>query len=100
MIVREVMSVSLKFEPNIKCNCEYFWIGFLYWQLVYHFKDFGLRNLQYKIRNYQKSHNTVTISLCVDCGLNYNERDVIFEVESKKPKTPKQTHNRHFLSPQ
>ena len=64
----DVTSVSLKFEPYIKCNCEYLQIGFLYWHLVYlNLKGFGMTNLQYEIRFAKKA--IIQSQLQFMCGL-------------------------------
>ena len=61
-----VTSVSLKFEPHMKYNCEYLRIKLLYQNLVY----LILKVLAWEIYNMKlefakKSHNTVTITVYI-----------------------------------
>ena len=56
-----VWSIKIRATHNLSLWLyEYFWIILLNGHLVVYFKGLGMRNLQYEMRVWQKSHNKVT----------------------------------------
>ena len=64
---------------------EYFWIILFLWSpSTLRFKGLGMRNLQYRIRICQKSHNTVTITFYVCFDFLWNRRYSMVENSKRK----------------
>ena len=61
-----VWSIKIRTTRNMSLWLyEYFWIILLNGHLVVYFKGLGMRNLQYEMRVWQKSHNKVTKTVYV-----------------------------------
>ena len=76
------MSVSLKFEPHIKCNCD-LWLYYVwpYWQILTQYCKFLM---PWPLKRGILSASTIILSKDIDkcvfmCGSNFYETDVNYE---------------------